>query len=275
MVVDLLPRERQALLELLAQLDDQAWRAPTICRGWSVHDIALHLLGDDLGGLSWRRDRFTSSTAERPPDAGDWAGLVAFVNRRNHQWVEGARQLSPRVLCELLAISGELTAQHFASLDPHAAGVPVSWAGTEPAPNWLDIAREYTERWTHQQQIRDAVEQPGLTGPKLLAPVLATLVRALPRTFQEVRAAPGATVEVAVTGPAGGAWHLERGPERWTLHDGPAPTDAATACVRLDAGHAWRMLTKGIDPDQARRAATTTGDPALADRVSDAVAIIG
>src|SRR6266496_2512703 len=47
MVVDLLPRERQALLELLAQLDDQAWRAPTICRGWSVHDIALHLLGED------------------------------------------------------------------------------------------------------------------------------------------------------------------------------------------------------------------------------------
>ena len=36
----------------------------------------------------------------------------------------------------------------------------VNWAGPEPAPIWLDPAREYTERWVHQQHIRDAVRNP-------------------------------------------------------------------------------------------------------------------
>ena len=51
-VVDLFPGERAALLDLLAGLDGAAWRAPTACLGWSVHDVALHLLGDDVGRLS-------------------------------------------------------------------------------------------------------------------------------------------------------------------------------------------------------------------------------
>jgi uncharacterized protein (TIGR03083 family) len=271
LVNDLLPRERQALLELLGGLDERAWRAPTVCPGWSVHDIALHLLGDDLGGLSRRRDHFTPPAAAALPP-GDWAALVAFLNEHNQRWVEATRGLSPRLLCELLALSGQLTAGHFASLDPRAPGPVVSWAGDEPAPNWLDIAREYTERWTHQQQIRDAVGQPGLTGPEFLGPVLATFVRALPRAFRGAPAATDTSVEVVIAGPAGGAWRLERRPEGWTLLQGSA--DTAAARVRLSADHAWRLWTKGIGREPARRAATVSGDTALAGRVFDAVAII-
>jgi hypothetical protein len=43
-----------------------------------------------------------------------------------------------------------------------AMGEPVTWAGPEPAPIWLDIAREYTERWLHQAQVRDATRNPPL-----------------------------------------------------------------------------------------------------------------
>jgi len=35
----------------------------------------------------------------------------------------------------------------------------VSWAGPEPAPVWLDAARDFSEYWTHQQQICDATGQ--------------------------------------------------------------------------------------------------------------------
>ena len=70
---------------------------------------------------------------------------------------------------------------YFRSLDPIAPGWEVSWAGPGAAPWWLHIAREYTERWAHQEQIREAVGAGGLHGRRLFAPVLDTFVHALPR----------------------------------------------------------------------------------------------
>ena len=57
-VVDLFPIERQTLLRLLAQLSEEEWQQPTICAGWTVKDIVLHVLGDDIGLLSRKRDAF-------------------------------------------------------------------------------------------------------------------------------------------------------------------------------------------------------------------------
>jgi hypothetical protein len=86
---------------------------------------------------------------------------VAFLDRLNQTWVEATRRISPRLLCELVAFTGEAAWRYLASLDPLALEGRVSWVGPDPVPNWLDVAREYTERWTHQQQIRDAVGMPG------------------------------------------------------------------------------------------------------------------
>jgi len=36
----------------------------------------------------------------------------------------------------------------------------VDWAEEMESKNWMAIAREYTEKWLHQQQIRDAIQQP-------------------------------------------------------------------------------------------------------------------
>lgn len=60
LVVNLFPLERQALLQLLAQLDEEEWQRPTVCAGWTVKDVVLHILGDDVGFLSGKRDAFDS-----------------------------------------------------------------------------------------------------------------------------------------------------------------------------------------------------------------------
>jgi uncharacterized protein (TIGR03083 family) len=267
-VTHLFPPERASLLELLGSLDAGRWQAPTVCPGWSVRDVALHLLGDDIGLLARRRDGFAPVGAP----AG-WGELVAWLDRMNQTWVEAARRISPRLLCELLAFTGEATRQCLAGLDPLALEGHVSWVGPDPVPNWLDVAREYTERWTHQQQIRDAVGLPGLREPAFMAPVLATFVHALPRAFQAMPAPVGTTVEVVVAGEAGGGWVLTRTPRGWRLAAGTA--SAPTARVALDADTAWRRWTKGIGRDAARAAVSVAGDPALGGRVLDAVAIIG
>ncbi len=37
-------RERERLLTVLEGLDDAGWRTPSLCAGWSVRDLAVHLL---------------------------------------------------------------------------------------------------------------------------------------------------------------------------------------------------------------------------------------
>jgi uncharacterized protein (TIGR03083 family) len=270
-VTQLFQPERASLLELLSSLGVEQWQAPTVCPGWSVKDVALHLLGDDIGLLSRRRDGVAPADASSEP-AG-WQELVAFLDRHNQAWVEAARRISPRLLCELLAFTGEATWRYLASLDPLAVEGRVSWVGPEPVPNWLDVAREYTERWTHQQQIRDAVGVPGLKEAEFLAPVLATFVHALPRAFAGAPAPVGTTVEVAVGGQGGGCWVLTRTPDAWRLAAGAAAEPVAR--VALDAETAWRLWTMGIGQAAAEAAVSISGDRALGRRVLDAVAIIG
>jgi uncharacterized protein (TIGR03083 family) len=266
MVLDLLPEDRAALLALLDALDEDEWTRPTACAGWSVKDVAGHILGGDLGNLSRRRDRYRGEM----PLPGE--ALVAHVNRLNDAWMRAARQLSPRVIRDLLETVGPPLFAHFAALDLLALGEPVSWAGPDPAPTWLDVAREYTERWHHQQHIRDAVGQPGQTSRRFLHPVLATFAHALPYAFRETAAVSGTVVHLHVRGEAGGDWAVVRDATGWSLAIGePA---AAVARVDIDQVQAWRLFTKGVTLQQALAVAKVAGDQRLGHQMLEAVAII-
>ena len=52
LVVDLFPEILDQLLKLLIGLESEEWNRPTVCHGWSVKDVALHLLGGEIGNLS-------------------------------------------------------------------------------------------------------------------------------------------------------------------------------------------------------------------------------
>jgi uncharacterized protein (TIGR03083 family) len=239
-----------------------------VAEGWTVRDVALHLLGGDVGILSRQRDGYA------PPRSPieSWDELVAFINHLNDTWLQAARRISPRLLVDLLRFTGEQVSDHFRSLDPHVLGGAVSWAGPEPAPVWLDLAREYTERWHHQQHIRAAVGKPGLQEPRYLAPVLDTFVRALPHTFRDVPAKDGTLVALTITGDAGGRWSLLREKGKRTLYlDAAQPPDAETI---FPHDIAWRLFTKGISKSEAEAQATLIGNLPLARKLLDTVSII-
>jgi uncharacterized protein (TIGR03083 family) len=266
LTVDLFPKERQQLLALLETLSEEEWSKPTVCKGWSVKDIALHVLGDDIGVLSRKRDGHSSATQQ----LNSWEELVAFLNDWNERWVESARRISVPLLLDMLRMTGDELHSYFASLDLFAIGGPVSWAGPELAPVWLDVAREYTERWLHQQQIRDAVRGPGAKDRELFAPVLATFVRALPETYRDVPADDGTHVRLTIEGESGGVWSVVRQGESWNLYvDVASEPDAS---VRLDQEPAWRLFTKGIDKIESD--AKIAGDRELGDHALDTVSII-
>ncbi len=264
--VDLFPIERRQLIGLLESLSESEWALPTVCDGWSVKDVALHVLGDDVGVLSRKRDGHSSATKQ----LDSWEELVAFLNEWNERWVEAARRISAPLLIELLRHTADDLHQYFTSLDLDETGGPVSWAGPEPAPVWLDVAREYTERWLHQQQMRNAVKRPGAKEPALFAPVLATFVRALPQTYRDVDAPEGTHVKLTIAGESGGEWSVVREAAGWGLYVDVA--SEPNAVVSIDQERAWRLFAKGIDKLECD--AKVEGDRALGNRLLDTVSII-
>jgi uncharacterized protein (TIGR03083 family) len=258
-----------ALIDTLATLSPEEWAVPTVCAGWSVKDIAAHLLADDLGVVSRGRDGHRVSWIE----TDSWDELIAAINDANEQWVRAMRRLSPRVLLDLLRDSGAQLATHMQTIDPYAIGNPVSWAGPDPAPVWLDVAREYTERWLHGAQMLEAAGRPLLDAPRLFAPVLATFAYALPRAYRDTPAPKGTHVRFVVDGEAGGGWSVVRTPTGWRLYEFSEELPAAV--VALDADTAWRMYTKGVPPDVVRARAKLSGDAALGAVALGAVGILG
>jgi len=271
-VVEMFPEERAALLRVLEELSPEEWQLPTVCEGWSVKDIALHLLGDDVGLLSRGRDGFSSPNFAEGLDISQWNGLLAAINRQNEAWVYATRRMSPELLRQFLRLTGDDTTAYFRGIDPFVLGGPVDWAGPQPAPAWLHIAREYTERWVHQQHIRDAVGRPGLTERRYFHPVLDAFARALPHALRETSADDGTRVRLVIEGDGGGAWTAVRRGDSWALdQDEDAP---AAATVTVDQDFAWRLFTKGVDQATVAERALVSGDRSLAAPVLQMVSII-
>ncbi len=269
--VDLFPPLHTSLLTLLGTLSDEDWHKPTVARLWTVKDIAAHLLDTQIRRLALHRDGLTPLEPETPITS--YRDLVAFLNQLNADWVKAARRISPPLLIDLLAFVGPQIHDFFKTLDPAApARFPVAWAGDEASPNWFDIAREYTEQWHHQQQIRDAVGAPGLTMRSWLHPVLDTFVRGLPHRYKDVDADDGTCLVFYITGDAGGTWTLRRESPAWRLYEGRAP-EAATH-VRLNQDTAWRLFTKGLSPEDARSRILIEGDETLGRHVLTLVAVM-
>lgn len=225
--------EQRLLVELLGGLAPADWARPTACPGWTVQDVAAHVLGDHVGRLARRRDRHQGDG----PRAGE--AFPTFIHRINDEWVVATRRLSPVVLLDLLRTVGEQVVDHWGGVDLHELGEPVSWASPDPAPVWLDAARDHSEYWVHRRQIAEAMGRTGGPDPSL-ATVLDTFARALPQTLAHVEAGPGTTVELRVRGPVGGAWTVARRDQDWAIDRGPAA--AASATVSIDADPFWRPV---------------------------------
>lgn len=268
LTVHLFPHLLEGLLEVLRGLNGEDWNRATACPGWSVKDVALHLLGDEIGNLSSRRDGHSIQLA-----SSSWEEGVGSINDWNHEWIAATRRISNPLLIDLLELTGNQMSAFFASLDPYSAGNSVSWVGTSPAPVWLDIAREYTERWHHQQHIRDAVDKPGMKEPQFFAPVLAAFAHALPRALRQAGAAENTVATLTIAGESGGQWSARKEGNAWQFYSGA--TDRPDAEIIIDQDAAWRLFTRGIDPKSAENLVTISGDTELGSAVLQMVAIIG
>lgn len=227
-----------------------------------MRDVALHLLDGSLRTLSMLRDGHFGSGGPASPAYED---VVSYLNQLNNDWVGAGRRLSPAVLTWLLELSGPVYNAYLSSLPPFEPAVfSVGWAGEETSPNWFHVARDYTEKWHHQQQIRQVVgqEAPLLTR-ELYHPFLSTCLRALPHHYRAVAAEPGTIIGLTITGAGGDTWYLRRGATAWALE-----TDYSglvTTHVTLKGDVAWRLFTKSLPRELAREHLRVEGEARLAE----------
>lgn len=263
-VVPLFPELHKQLIELLRGLPTDAWDRQTAAPRWRVRDVVAHLLDTQIRTLAIGRDGVAPPAPESP--ITNYKELVAYLNHLNAEWVQAAQRIGPKQFVQFLEIIGPQVADYVASLDPNApARFPVDWAGDNVSPNWFDLAREYTEQWHHQQQIRDAVGAPPLTARTWLYPVLDTSVRALPHAYRNIDAAPDAAVVLEITGDAGGVWSMLRRASGWELFQGDA--ERAAARITTDADSAWRLFFHQFPLEEAARRVTVTGDRPLGEAI--------
>ena len=241
------------LVKLLRELTPAEWSAPTVAGDWTVKDVAAHLLDTAIRRLAIQRDGHIRPGPFDP-------------NAMNRVWVEASRRLSPNVLVEMIDRYGLQQILYFESLDPFAdAEWGVQWAGEERSPMWFDMARELTERWHHQEQIRNAVGRPSLT--EHLGVVIETFVRALPHTYRRVSAPESTSVVLKIDDAV---WSLVR-ETGWMLYEGEA--ESPTTRITMEGDVAWRVFTKGLKRENVT--ALVDGERELAEPVLSMVAVIG
>lgn len=237
------------LMGLLRDLDEAQWDRMTLAREWRVRDVVMHLIDGDLRKIAACRD--SHRTTPESPIQSD-RDLGRFINGLNAEGVAYGRRLSPRLLTDLVAITGAWVAELIEGLPPDGPSLfAVTWAGEAESLNWMDTGREYTERWHHQMQIRDAVGAPLLLSPEWMDPLLDFSVRALPAAYADFSAPAGTSVTLTVHGPTEGSWSVVRGEKDWRVVQGqPADPEAE---VRVSADDAWRLFYNAMDSAMAER----------------------
>ena len=258
------------LIDLLQSLTSEEWDRQVTAPRWKVRDVAAHLLDTALRKLSLVRDSWFVGNA----NVQSSEDVIALVNRLNDEGVAVYRRLSPGVLIDLMTIACDQSASFHESLDPFArATFNVSWAGEEISLNWFDTARELTERWHHQEQIRLATGRPGIMTPELYHPVLDCFVRGMPYAYRHTDSPEGTNVLLEISGECGGNWAMTKRHDGWHfVRESPLQV----ACkVTLPQAIAWRVFTKGMDHASTRQQAQIEGDIALAAGILGLTAIVG
>lgn len=258
------------LIELLKSFSIDEWHLPTIAKRWTVKDIASHLLDGNLRGLSFSRDNYFG---ESPTNIHSYTDLVAHLNFLNSSWTKATKRISPTVLIELLAVTGKNYTRHLQTLNLYEKAIfPVAWAGQEKSDNWFHIAREYTEKFIHQQQIRDAVGKQALFTRELFYPLLDTFMLGLPHTYWKIIADKGTAIRLKVLTDIGGEWTIIKTDTDWQLTENENISPVSTVSINPDT--AWKLFSKGITPEQAGDTIEISGDRKMGETALQMVSVM-
>lgn len=207
---DVLTALRDQLDELRAlvePLGDDGLAAPSLCEGWTVSDVLLHLAQTNDMATASLRGTFTESI-------GGWEGAPAgaSIDDLAGHAVEAERGPSGREVYERWQRSADEMATAFADTDPAAR---VQWVVGDMAARTLATTR-LAETWIHTGDIAGGlgVEQPPTDR---IRHIVRLVHRTIPYAFVRAGMEAPASVRFEVTAPTDPT-------DVWTFGDGDAAT---------------------------------------------------
>lgn len=262
------PLEKK-LIDLLKSLSVADWQRQTVAKMWTVKDVAAHLLDTSVRTVAMAQQH----AGDAPDAINSYQDLVNYLNRLNADWVKAMRRVSTQTLIDFLQLTQKPMIDYYHSLDLQAPAMfSVAWAGENESKNWFHVAREYTERWHHQQQIRDAVQQDGIMTREYFYPMIDTLLQALPFNYQTTSTPDGTCITITITGAAGGTWIIQNQNNKWEF---VTFAEKNVTTIAFDADTAWKLFTKALSPEEANKRVQVDGQKELSAPLLKMVAVMG
>lgn len=232
-IVDDLRAELDELAAMVDGLNEDDWRRPSACPGWSISDVLLH--------LAQTNEMATASVMGRLMEAGrgaTWAGAGAGVDAAADAAVAAERGSSGSAVHGRWRVSADRMVQAFRDTDP---SVRVRWVVGDMSPRSLATTR-IAETWIHTGDIATGLDVAHRPTDRLRH--VAFLVhRTLPYAFARAGLDPPQPVAFELTPPAVGA--------PWVLGD----PEVATTVVRGPAHDLCRVAgQRAAVPDTALEA---------------------
>jgi uncharacterized protein (TIGR03083 family) len=252
-LIDIWQTELETIADLASTLDDEQWSALTPCPGWSVGDLVAHTT--DIEQMLARDPR--------PEHEPDWASLphaAGDIGRFTEIGVDWRRGRAKADVIEELRAT---TRSRRATLEAVPDGGEVLSPFGRPTTIERLVSMRILDAWVHEQDIREAIGQPGGMDSDAAILTLQQFVGGLPKVWAKQTQAPsGSTVHLVIADVGRGveAWaSVEADGQGATCDPVPNPTVTLTLTwtdyLALSAGR--------VGPDSVAERVTVAGDSAL------------
>jgi uncharacterized protein (TIGR03083 family) len=257
--VGALRREREDVLTFCRLLEDDEWKAPSGCPGWSVQDVVAHMTATVHGVFTpWLIKVIRSRDLERVNDAD----------------VEARRGRTPaEILAEYETWSGRLPALMRAGQLPLLGAVPFPLAELGRYPMALITSALVFDHHTHlRHDLAPALGRPSPpTDEGRMAAVVEWMLAGLPQMCREGLSFMDRPVLVTLEGPGGGTWGVvPKGGGKVAVEPGPTVGSVAHITGLAEEFPVWGTTRQPWRDHDLK----LEGDEAYATRFLDAVKIV-
>ena len=230
------------LRTILADLTSEQWKAPSLCPGWSVADVVLHLWQADVVALGSARGTISDAAREAGWDVDALRADGANVDQIAAAAVESGRGLAPSDLRKRWSNTANELVATLAATDPKK---PLPWVVGDLPARTLATTR-LAECWIHTGDVAAGV---GVTQPfsARMWHIARLAWRTIPYAFARAGQALAGPVAVVLDTPDGGTWEFSDG-EPLTTVTGDAQTFCQVAARRVP-GHTSGLHASGPDAD--------------------------
>ena len=220
-VFSALEAQTDRLNDILGALAPEQWAAQSLCPGWSVSDVVLHLAQTEEG---------VAATIEGQGMPIPVEG-ASNIDEAMEQWVRAERGADPSDVHARWNDARKRALDALRSADPDT---PLTWAAAPLRPKTLATTR-LSEHWIHTMDVAEPlrIDNPDTED---LEHIAWLALRSIPYAFSRAGAGDPPTVRAELTTPSGGPWTF-----------GP---DDAECVITGSMGELCRVAARRVPADQ-------------------------